>query len=136
MRALARKLGELRHRLFGRSLTEPEPVVPRDSAVADSLPPRPDSVAALRGPGADTTARTDTAARDSVAPADSTGEMALPAGLAADTRFLRDARARGCTVIDGLGMLVNQGVIGVKYWTGLDVDPAAMRAELERIFGS
>lgn len=53
-----------------------------------------------------------------------------------DTRFLRDARAQGCTVIDGLGMLINQGVIGVKYWTGIDADPAAMRTELEAIFGS
>jgi shikimate dehydrogenase len=53
-----------------------------------------------------------------------------------DTRFLRDARAQGCTVIDGLGMLINQGVIGVRFWTGLDADPAAMRKELEAIFGS
>jgi len=53
-----------------------------------------------------------------------------------DTRFLRDARGQGCTVIDGLGMLINQGVIGVKFWTGLDADPAAMRRELEAIFGS
>jgi shikimate dehydrogenase len=52
-----------------------------------------------------------------------------------DTRFLRDARTQGCTVIDGLGMLINQGVIGVKYWTGMDVDPAAMRKRLEEIFG-
>ena len=52
-----------------------------------------------------------------------------------DTRFLRDARAQGCTVIDGLGMLVNQGVIGVKYWTGMDVDPASMRKKLQEIFG-
>lgn len=52
-----------------------------------------------------------------------------------DTRFLRDARAAGCTVIDGLGMLINQGVIGVKYWTGLDADPAVMRRKLEEIFG-
>lgn len=52
-----------------------------------------------------------------------------------DTRFLRDARRRGCTVIDGLGMLVNQGVIGLKYWTGIDVDPAAMRRKLVEIFG-
>jgi shikimate dehydrogenase len=51
-----------------------------------------------------------------------------------DTRFLRDARAQGCTVIDGLGMLINQGVIGLKYWTGMDVDPTAMRKELEAIF--
>jgi shikimate dehydrogenase len=53
-----------------------------------------------------------------------------------DTRFLRDAKAQGCTVIDGLGMLINQGVIGVKYWTRMDVDPAAMRKKLEEIFGA
>lgn len=53
-----------------------------------------------------------------------------------DTRFLRDAKVQGCTAIDGLGMLVNQGVISVKYWTGLDVDPASMRAALVEIFGA
>ena len=52
------------------------------------------------------------------------------------TRLIRDAAARGCTVIDGLGMLVNQGVIGIKYWTGVDVDPGVMRAKLEEIFGA
>jgi shikimate dehydrogenase len=51
------------------------------------------------------------------------------------TRFVRDAHARGCKVIDGLGMLINQGVIGVKYWTGVDVDPLSMRRKLEEIFG-
>jgi shikimate dehydrogenase len=51
------------------------------------------------------------------------------------TRLLKDAAARGCRVIDGLGMLVNQGVIGIKYWSGLDVDPDVMRARLEEIFG-
>lgn len=51
------------------------------------------------------------------------------------TRFVRDAEHLGCTVIDGLGMLVNQGVIGIKYWTGLEVDPQVMRAKLEEIFG-
>ena len=45
--------------------------------------------------------------------------------------LIRDAEARGCRVLDGLGMLVNQGVIGVKYWTGVDVDPAVMRRTLE-----
>lgn len=52
-----------------------------------------------------------------------------------DTRFLRDARARGCTAVDGLGMLVNQGVISIKYWTGFDADPGSLRASLARIFG-
>ena len=50
------------------------------------------------------------------------------------TRLLRDAEARGCTVLDGLGMLVNQGVIGVRHWTGRDPDPAVMRGALEAIF--
>lgn len=65
----------------------------------------------------------------------------LPAMVVADvipnpprTRLLRDAEARGATVLDGLGMLVNQGVLGIRAWTGLDPDPAIMRAELERIF--
>lgn len=52
------------------------------------------------------------------------------------TRLIRDAAALGCTVIDGLGMLVNQGVIGIKYWTGQDVDPRVMRAKLEELFPS
>lgn len=51
------------------------------------------------------------------------------------TRLIRDAESRGCTVIDGLGMLVNQGVVGIKYWTGQDADPAVMRAKLEELFG-
>lgn len=50
------------------------------------------------------------------------------------TRLIQDAEARGCRVLDGLGMLVNQGVIGIKYWTGVDVDPLVMRQTLEAIF--
>jgi len=52
------------------------------------------------------------------------------------TNLVNDATARGCQVIDGLGMLVNQGVIGIEYWTGVDPDPAVMRRALEDIFGS
>jgi shikimate dehydrogenase len=52
-----------------------------------------------------------------------------------DTRLLREARARGCEVLDGLGMLVNQGVIGFKYWTGIDAEPSVMRRALEDVFG-
>jgi shikimate dehydrogenase len=51
------------------------------------------------------------------------------------TNLIRDAASRGCTVLDGLGMLVNQGVISIKYWTGIDVDPGVMRKKLEVIFG-
>ena len=50
------------------------------------------------------------------------------------TRFIKDAEERGCTIVDGLGMLVNQGVIGIKYWTGVDVDPTVMRHKLEEIY--
>lgn len=51
------------------------------------------------------------------------------------TRLLRDAAARGCRTLDGLGMLVNQGVIGVQYWTGVNPDPSAMRRALEQAMG-
>ena len=51
------------------------------------------------------------------------------------THLVKDARSKGCKVIDGLGMLVNQGVIGVKHWTGIDPDPSVMRSALEEVFG-
>jgi shikimate dehydrogenase len=58
------------------------------------------------------------------------------------TNLVKDAHARGCKVIDGLGMLVNQGIIGVEYWTeattGHRVCPEAnvMRKALEDVFGA
>ena len=52
------------------------------------------------------------------------------------TLFLSSAAERGCPTLDGLGMLVNQGVIGIKYWTGVDVDPGVMRAELSKVLGA
>jgi shikimate dehydrogenase len=50
------------------------------------------------------------------------------------TAFLSDAAGRGCVTLDGLAMLVNQGVIGMRHWTGIDPDPAVMRDVLERLF--
>ena len=52
------------------------------------------------------------------------------------TRLVNDATQRGCKVIDGLGMLVAQGVIGIEYWTGRTPDAAVMRGGLEAVFGS
>jgi len=52
-----------------------------------------------------------------------------------NTPLLRDAAARGCTILDGMGMLVNQGVISIRHWTGIDADPAVMRRMLEDLFG-
>ena len=51
-----------------------------------------------------------------------------------ETHLVRTAREKGCPTIDGLGMLVNQGVIGIKYWTGVDPDPSVMRSALEDVF--
>lgn len=50
------------------------------------------------------------------------------------TNLLREAKSRGCITLDGLGMLVNQGVIGIKYWTGIDAEASVMRKALEDIF--
>jgi shikimate dehydrogenase len=50
------------------------------------------------------------------------------------TRLLREAEAAGCRTLDGLGMLVYQGVLGVRLWTGRDSDPAVMRRALEAVF--
>lgn len=52
-----------------------------------------------------------------------------------ETRFLQAAKDAGCRTIDGLGMLVNQGVIGFKIWTGVDPDPSVMREALEEYLG-
>ena len=51
------------------------------------------------------------------------------------TRLLQDAEARGCRALDGLGMLVNQGVVGIQYWTGIDPDTTVMRKALESALG-
>jgi shikimate dehydrogenase len=51
------------------------------------------------------------------------------------TRLLAAAAERGARTLDGLGMLVNQGVIGIELWTGRTPDPAVMRRALEEIFG-
>ena len=52
------------------------------------------------------------------------------------TLFIRDAEQRGFRALDGLGMLVNQGVVSIRHWFGVDVDPAVMRKTLEALFGA
>ena len=47
------------------------------------------------------------------------------------TSLLCEAESRGCTVVDGLGMLVNQGVIGFKIWSGVEPNAQVMREALE-----
>lgn len=52
------------------------------------------------------------------------------------TAFLKQAETRGAITLDGLGMLVNQGVIGIRLWTGRNPDAKVMRNALEAVFGS
>jgi shikimate dehydrogenase len=47
------------------------------------------------------------------------------------TAFLREAAERGCGTLDGLGMLVNQGVISFKTWTDEEPEADVMREALE-----
>ena len=49
-----------------------------------------------------------------------------------ETKLLEVARSRGCKTLNGLSMLVNQGVIAVKLWTGKDVDSSVMRIAVEK----
>ncbi len=51
-----------------------------------------------------------------------------------DTVFLKRARKAGAATLDGLGMLVNQGVLGLQNWTGMVPDAQVMRAALEKAF--
>ncbi len=51
------------------------------------------------------------------------------------TRLIRDAQSRGCKALDGLGMLVNQGIIAVRFWTGVDLGEKVIRAALEKAIG-
>jgi shikimate dehydrogenase len=51
------------------------------------------------------------------------------------TRLVREAEARGCRALDGLGMLVHQGVIGLRLWTGKEPPPEVMRQALVDALG-
>jgi shikimate dehydrogenase len=73
-------------------------------------------------------------------------ELLRPGQLIADlvyhpleTSLLAAARARGCAVLDGLGMLVHQAAIQQQLWTGSSPDVGVMRAaaiaELDRRAG-
>lgn len=52
-----------------------------------------------------------------------------------ETRLLRDARSRGATPIDGLGMLIYTNVSAVETCANLRLSPEVMRAEALRALG-
>ncbi|MFN8099660.1 MAG: shikimate dehydrogenase [Dermatophilaceae bacterium] len=47
------------------------------------------------------------------------------------TAFVRAAREAGATALDGVGMMVGQGAVNFRLWTGLEPDREVMRAALE-----
>jgi shikimate dehydrogenase len=47
------------------------------------------------------------------------------------TWLLREAARRGCTTLNGLGMLVNQAALHFALWTGLESDKSIMREAVE-----
>lgn len=51
------------------------------------------------------------------------------------TPFLQEAKKHGCRIIDGLSMLVNQGVISFEMWTGLKAPVEVMKEALAKEFG-
>ncbi|BCS88681.1 shikimate dehydrogenase [Pseudodesulfovibrio sediminis] len=65
------------------------------------------------------------------------GDRFAPATIAYDivynpleTRFLREARAAGCTTISGLEMFLHQGLAQFRLWTGTDMDESGARTLL------
>ena len=52
-----------------------------------------------------------------------------------ETRFLSAARKLGLPVLDGLSMLVYQGVIGFQLWTGQPPPEQVMKQALARALG-
>jgi shikimate 5-dehydrogenase len=50
-----------------------------------------------------------------------------------ETRLLREARAAGCTTIDGLEMLLAQAAAQFETWTGLEAPADAMREAVGRL---
>jgi len=53
-----------------------------------------------------------------------------------DTAFIKEARCRGAKrTITGQGMLVHQGAIGFKIWTGREAPLDAMKLAIQKAFG-
>ena len=54
----------------------------------------------------------------------------------AETRLLRTARDLGLPTLDGLSMLVYQGVIGFEIWTGVKAPEGVMKQALQDALGA
>ncbi|MCY9592565.1 shikimate dehydrogenase [Paenibacillus chitinolyticus] len=51
-----------------------------------------------------------------------------------ETRFLKEAKAKGAVTHGGLGMFIYQGAYAFEYWTGVPAPAAAMRQAVEQSF--
>lgn len=51
----------------------------------------------------------------------------------AETRFIKQGRERGCITVNGMGMLLHQGIAQIKLWTGEDAPVDVMKRELENV---
>lgn len=62
-----------------------------------------------------------------------TGDKVVCDLIYKDTFLLRSARQRGCKTLNGLGMLLYQGVLAFEIWTGMKAPVEVMREALLRI---
>ena len=70
----------------------------------------------------------------SLVPAGSLGKFSVVMDIVyspLETRLLREAKNAGCEIIDGLSMLLYQGVAQFEAWTGQDAPVEVMRAALK-----
>ncbi len=51
------------------------------------------------------------------------------------TQLLVEAERRGARTLSGRGMLINQAVLGISMWTGVETQAWVMRDELDRLLG-
>ena len=49
------------------------------------------------------------------------------------TALIREAESLGCTTLDGIGMLVEQGIVAIRLWTGSEPDAGVMRRTVEAL---
>jgi shikimate 5-dehydrogenase len=50
--------------------------------------------------------------------------------------LVREAHERGCVVLVGYGMLLSQGIVGIRLWSRLDPRPEVMRRSLEDVLAT
>ena len=52
-----------------------------------------------------------------------------------ETKLMKDAKKKGCNILGGLDMLVNQGVLAFEWWTGKSPDSKLMKDKIIQFLG-